>query len=437
MKKPRYSDHFLSLKRLIRAARRRRKDNSPSGASNSTDSDRIPYHSEILTLLRSAIRAPNPRSQKVFHCILPRVFSITEDPLPSLRAIYAFINETRCARPPREIYFNHASVQSIDLAAECVLDYSVIEYEKENRRRRHAPIIGGRLPDDSNLQKFIRAVGLIKNIGAKHEFLTREESRDLRIFTMRNRKAYSALSIGCSDYKERTVAEFVQHIDECLMANNRELTPDGRARLAEYTGEILANAEDHSGLNDWSIAGYLDNGHIDHICEIAVFNFGRSLSETFLRLDSDSYTRRQVQPYVDLHSKRGFFSAQWTQRDLFTLVALQGNVSTKNASKNDTRGQGTVEMIHFFQQVHEECVQDASSTARMAILSGSTFILFDGTYKMRPDDAGRHVIAFNAENDLELPPDPKYVRGLGGISFPGTIISIRFPLSMSESRQTR
>jgi hypothetical protein len=71
----------------------------------------------------------------------------------------------------------------------------------------------------------------------------------------------------------------------------------------------------------------------------------------------------------------------------------------------------------------------------MAILSGKTHILFDGTYQMAPDASGRNVIAFNAQNDLSSKPDPKYVRNLGGDGFPGTVISIRFPMKLTKQTE--
>ena len=49
----------------------------------------------------------------------------------------------------------------------------------------------------------------------------------------------------------------------------------------EYTGEILNNAEDHSGSDDVVITGYLDNSNSTHLCEIAIFNFGKTIAETF------------------------------------------------------------------------------------------------------------------------------------------------------------
>jgi len=65
----------------------------------------------------------------------------------------------------------------------------------------------------------------------------------------------------------------------------------------------------------------------------------------------------------------------------------------------------------------------------MCILSGSTFIKFDGTYRMVMDGHGRKIIAFNKQGSLFKPPDEKFVQVLPGASFPGTILAIRFPLA--------
>ena len=47
---------------------------------------------------------------------------------------------------------------------------------------------------------------------------------------------------------------------------------------------------------------------------------------------------------------------------------------------------------------------------------------------MKLNDNGINIIAFNQENDLEKRPDSKYVRSLGGVNFPGTMICLQFPL---------
>lgn len=70
----------------------------------------------------------------------------------------------------------------------------------------------------------------------------------------------------------------------------------------------------------------------------------------------------------------------------------------------------------------------------MCILSGGAYILlFDGKYSLQQSRRGDEmlkIIAFNAENDLEIPPDKEYVRPLEH-SFPGTAVSIR--LNLNES----
>jgi len=68
----------------------------------------------------------------------------------------------------------------------------------------------------------------------------------------------------------------------------------------------------------------------------------------------------------------------------------------------------------------------------MAILSGRTHILFDGSYSLEPGADGLNIIAFNRENDLNLKPDPKYFTDLGGAAFPGTAVCVRFALQASE-----
>ena len=47
---------------------------------------------------------------------------------------------------------------------------------------------------------------------------------------------------------------------------------------------------------------------------------------------------------------------------------------------------------------------------------------------MASDSEDRRIIAFNSENDLAIPPDRTHVKCLKGVEFPGTIVSIRFPL---------
>jgi hypothetical protein len=63
--------------------------------------------------------------------------------------------------------------------------------------------------------------------------------------------------------------------------------------------------------------------------------------------------------------------------------------------------------------------------------------LFDGSYALGPvikGDEELQVIAFNADNDIEKPPDTKNVYRLPA-NFPGTIVSIELALDDAYLRE--
>ena len=210
------------------------------------------------------------------------------------------------------------------------------------------------------------------------------------------------------------------------------MTPRGRSALLFYTGELIDNIEQHGRSVGWYISSYLDPSGSPPICEVAIFNFGLTFADTFEALPQNSFPWAVVAPYIDAHRSRGWFSPAWRTEDLLTLIALQGGVSSKSSGPTDTRGQGTVDLIGFFQNICTACAVAVGET-RMAMLSGDTHILFDGTYRMAPNSTGREVLAFNRSNSLAEPPDPNYVRHLQGVRFPGTVVSIRFPLQQTTS----
>lgn len=269
---------------------------------------------------------------------------------------------------------------------------------------------------------------MIKDLDVTQELLSEEQKSKLNLFNKRSVGNLQKITSGSSAPSESAAKKFVDYINACLARINKGLTMDAIDLLSEYAGEVLANAEEHGGLGDWTIRGYYDPLHDEHNCEIAIFNFGKTIAETFIELPKDSYAFQVVQPYIELHNKNGLFSDKWTKETLLTLVALQGDISSKNVSITSDRGQGTVEMIQFFQKIHTECCESGYVKSKMAVLSGSTHILFDGSYQMLEDSYGRKIIAFNKENSLALPPDNNCVKGFNSILFPGTIISMKFIL---------
>lgn len=90
--------------------------------------------------------------------------------------------------------------------------------------------------------------------------------------------------------------------------------------------------------------------------------------------------------------------------------------------------------IEFFQDMYEICKSNMiEAKAQMTVISGSTCVLFDGTYRLATAAPGSgKTIAFNSTNDLTKRPDSKYVHGMNGVHFPGTVISVRFPLTVGD-----
>ncbi|MGZ9712615.1 hypothetical protein ACXX82_17615 [Glaciimonas sp. GNP009] len=391
----------------------------------------------VLNMLASHAKKVLPSSKKILYIQIPRIFSIIECPEIVIDLVTSFAKGLRSGYKIGRIDFQLEQLEQYDLAANALLDFVAVEFKNELQQLRRKRLrIAGRYPRDQSVKRFIKAMGIIKHMEINHEAPSAAEVKKLRIFDARNCHYVKSVDGTTADFKDREQAKFVDHIDQCLRDHNKELSDEGKQSLVSYLGEILANAEDHADFVDWSVQGYLDNSLDIPVCEIAIFNFGQSIADSLRTLPNDSYTKNQIRQYVETHRSKGFFGNRWREEDLLTVIALQGHVSRLNSNKDTSRGQGTVEFINFFQKIYS-APSNGLAQAKMAIVSGGTYILFDGTYRMQDrvlegTIAGR-TIAFNSTNDLNELPDPSFVKSLGQFYFPGTIISIRFPLSLSES----
>lgn len=364
-------------------------------------------------------------------------FSIIDEPRSTIELICSFASALQKGKRISHIKFHHEHLEGYELAANAILDLVTVERRAELKSRGSTtPMnVSGLYPADPHVKRFIKAMGIIKHMGVKHEAPPKEESVKLRFFDARNRYYRLNPDARSADFKDVQQRKFVDFIDDCLnRCNKHGLTDLGKQALGQYTGEILANAEDHAEFIDWSVLGYLDTSAAVPTCEIAIFNFGTSIAETLIALDKNSLAWERLAPYVEKHMQSGYFDKKWRLEDLLTVVALQQHISSKNSEEDHSRGQGTVYFIDFFQQMHDVCAgHETTSNATMSIVSGGTYILFDGKYRLTEREDGNKVIAFNASNDLGQKPDSKYVRSLDGVHFPGTIISVRFPLSLGAN----
>lgn len=428
-------DQLLSEKRLRKAERRRWRETKRQRKvveARRLRALRFGDSSRIIRMMADAFKPTVKYDRRRTALEIPEVFSILDDPESALKLILGFAKVTRLYRV-RRLQFDQSRLKIYDLAANSLLDMIASEMKLEARQSGAMLRFSGRYPNDVSVKRFIKSLGIVKHLDVRHEIADEHEQEGIRVFERRKRHYDMPSDVAEADVKSRAASGFVDHINSCLQDNNRQLTRVARQVLGAYIGEILGNAEDHAGFVDWTIVGYLDNKLPRPTCEIAIFNFGSSIADTMNALDRQSYTWRQIQPFLWLHQGPKLFDRKWRARDLLTVIAMQANVSSKNRDEFDTRGQGTVELIEFFQKMCEECASDGGNGARMCILSGSTYLLFDGKYRLKESPGRGKVIAFNAENTLHKRPDPAYVRSLGSLAFPGTVISIRFPLSAGST----
>lgn len=431
MRKHNFSQDVLSKSRKHKSLVRKRKKDRLNKKYNSKQVSQLKFSrkSYVIDSFSNQIKFNNKfRHLKEFTLTIPSTFSILDSPEETLKTIYKLVEVNFGSKKLKKIYFDHENMENFDLSAAQVLGHLASELNRIKHKKNKIRM-SGNFPKDNEASRFLRGVGVINKLGLTQKYLSKKEQESLKIFSKTDNRALREIR-SASEITEREKATkgFVDHINACLGENGYQLTREGIQSLCNISGEVIDNAVQHSKGDDWVLAGYLDPQTTENVCEISAFNFGRSIAQTLADLPDDHYTTKIIQPYLDQHIKSGFFSSAWTKEDLLTLVALQGNVSSKNESDDNTRGSGTVDILEFFKGVYDESGKDCKANIKMAILSGKTHITFDGKYSINNDSTNRKVIALNDENDLSKRPDPKYIKHLNGYPFPGTIISIKFPL---------
>lgn len=395
---------------------------------NRKNKGRTPYHSEIIDRLQTESVGAYQIKKVIAQVQIPAVFSLITDPKNSLTAICQLANTARSGQKIKRYEFNHSNMKEMDLAAECILDLVATEISREYRSAKRTLRFGGVYPPNASLRRLLRGIGIIKHLKIEHEYLGPQQMAKIEVFEGRSSKDDVA-EPGALTSAEREAKNLVDHINQCLLKSNCQLTEIAVRELSTYASEVMGNADEHSEQSSWFIKGYYDHDE-PYYCEVTIVNFGKTIAETFLDIGEDSYEYKKILPYLKKHRKSKL-SSKWEVEDLLTVMALQSGISSKNLNKNSTRGMGTVEMIEFFCKIAEEC--STTHFPEMAILSGTTHIAFDGGYRLSSDVWGKKIIAFNKTNDLNLPPDPDYVSSTKPLYFPGTVISIRFPLSENQT----
>jgi hypothetical protein len=345
----------------------------------------------------------------------PKQFSFIEAPVETISSLNRLVQYSLDNRV-QLIKIQHRKCEAIDHCAEVVATVLAQEaYQRHDKR------FWGHLPEDPELQRMVRFVGLPSVFSDNHQ-----SPQDYKVFKLRRGLRYGKReSSDSTTSAEDATKDLVEYIDECLRTLGFKLTGDARTRYANLVVETINNAEVHSTRPDWWVAAYYktEESQVWGTCHITIFCLGDSLAESLQRLPRNAMLRQDIEQRVAHHKELGF-SRHWTEDDLWTLFAIQRGVSRQNDEEHEVGhyGQGTADLVEGF-----HALASTSVPPKMCVISGNTHILFDGRYRIKQNAEGRSRIAFNRANSLAQRPDNRYVSRLGA-GFPGTLVSLRFVL---------
>jgi hypothetical protein len=357
---------------------------------------------------------------------IPKVFSFIDNPVETLQTIEK-LQKMVVPASVKELRIDHSACKRLDLCASAVMDVTLLQ--AQNRRRGNQLDLRGTYSDDVSVNMMLRGSGILKQIAHPDSILPKDTEAVIRTCDLFSGKASR---IERSRKCDEAATKLTDYFNKCLRMEKFELSRSGKFRLSSLITEVIGNAEEHGGR--WYTIAYFHQSEdeLGH-CNIALFNFGRTICESLLEDAASDELRSRIDALIAKHNDRGLLRSilhpTWAEEALVTLFALQEGVSRLSFTKRGIdRGNGTVNMIEFFNEL-------AGGSQRMCLISGKTYILFDGKFnlekKVLDNGEERRVIAFNRTNNLEDPPDRDHVRTLP-FGFAGTIISIRFDLDRSN-----
>lgn len=349
-------------------------------------------------------------------------FSFLDNPIGSL----ALIRDLAiCEAQAKKFRVNFDDAACLDITPYMILGLI---------RDQMLPIIsGGRI--QPGIQSVLEAVGLSKMFKIK----AKKNNDDVILlpFPLQQRRATgTSLADDQSSSvttEEQVATHFAKTVDEWLSMCDppQQLNPHGNARLTTIVGEVLDNAKRHSDQStwdsSWAIAGFLEarereDGSVTLACHIGIVNFGLSIFDSLQHAPED--VRQKVANYAAAH--RSLFEKRaFDEKALWTACALQDGVSRIPVSSEGAPGGfGLMTLVEMMNALNQS--SNPAGKPALTIISGSSCVMVRDDHVCFTEGAGGHrILAFNAANRLEEPPDQEYVFALP-FRFPGTAVAMRF-----------
>jgi hypothetical protein len=323
------------------------------------------------------------------------------------------------------------------LAESFLFDRIVGQHKVKWQERNVVISFSGKISRDSKaVNNFLLSFGWLKELGIKPNFgpafIDKDYSEKYVTYKMVGSRLRNA-------DKSRGSIDLIDYFDKCLQHNGFQIKETAKSSLVDGVGEIIGNAEEHSGTPDgeWHISGCYNKD--THSCDFAIVNFGRTI---YQNLSDNKSTAAEVIKHVEevILSHRSAYSGlkQFITENVFdalnqeepiwNVMALQDGISSQRtlSGTGNTRGQGIMDFLAFISGIK------APGSAEIFLHSGHSLIKIDYAYPIKkkligPNKEPRRRMVFNEKEDLLRPSDPEKVIYLKN-EFKGTIFAGSFKI---------
>ena len=366
--------------------------------------------------------------EEIVRISIPESFSISEQPDDTICMLRRLYTIGMCDHV-KKISFDHSECKFLGLSASTIMDIILLVILKYREKRGKTLELSGKLPQNPMVKDVLLASGLPYHVNARSKV----------VYDSTNVEKFETVSGECSNdarQSGRIATELTEYFNRCLLHQSMRLRDEGISLLVTLLGEVLGNCEIHGGEHaTWYTQGhYEDNSNKAYgEMQLLFLNLGNTIYQG-LKYNSSEETKKRLEYYLERHKLS--FSEEWNEEMACTVFALQEGISrlrNRNIKGYECRGTGTVTLIEALKSIGGS---GDGQMPEMTIVSGRTYIKFDGRYNMRMEtfqndlvfgNGEKRILAFNQENDIYRPADSTAVLQMKE-NFPGTVISLRIYL---------
>lgn len=387
---------------------------------------------------RARWRASAGRLSKVYIDI-PEVLGFYKNPIETsvfFTQLREVLNKHYASGKAYVYDFSHARTKHLGLAESFLFDRIVGLHKARWLKKGIAIGFSGKVSAVKEVNNFLLSFGWLKELGIKPnfgpKFLDKDYAEKYETYKMAGSRLKNA-------DKSRGSVDLIEYFDKCLRFNGFQIKDSAKSDLVAGVGEIIGNAEEHSGTPDgeWHVLGCYNKD--THSCDFAIVNSGKTIYENLSDKNSTAAdVIKDVEAIILSHRStfegiKDFITETLSNRlnqeePIWNVMALQDGISSQRTQSGtgNTRGQGIMDFLTFISKIK------TAQSAEIILLSGHSLIKIDYGYPIVKKLVGsnnepRRRMVFNDSGDLLQPSDPEKVIYLKN-EFKGTIFAGSFKI---------